>query len=169
MISSIADFYNQSENSVRTFNEFVSNNDLHAATEVDHICYKCSSSDSFEHVRKLLEHESEFVYQSIISKRRIAFIKLKKGIVTSLGTIWFLELSDQKPDNSQEEGFDHIEIIPTEQSVSEFAELLQKAGLKIEKVVRPHHTTYDLELPDGFSIKLSTEPLVEKIRREEMK
>ena len=36
------------------------------------------------------------------------------------------------------------------------------------KVERPHHTTYDIKLESGFEVKLTKEPLVEKIKREEM-
>ncbi|MFA6018455.1 MAG: VOC family protein [Patescibacteria group bacterium] len=76
----------------------------------DHICYKCADSTEFEAIRKMFEFESAFIYQSIVSKRRIALIKFLVPIKTALGSIDLLELSDQKPDNSQTSGFDHIEM-----------------------------------------------------------
>jgi hypothetical protein len=136
---------------------------------VDHICYKCGSTEDFERIRAIFESESHFIYQSIISKRRIAIVKFKKGIDTILGPIYYLELSDQKPDGSQVNGFDHIEIFPTTGSVEELSDHISGKGITVVKVERPHHTTYDLEIGEGYAIKLTTEPLVEKIKREEMK
>jgi predicted metalloenzyme YecM len=113
MISSAETFYTQSKSIIRTFDTFIAKHALKGECLVDHICNKCGSRQSFEALRDIFEWEGEYVYQSIISKRPIAFIKFKKPINTALGDIYYLELSDQKPDSSQKEGFDHIEIIPT--------------------------------------------------------
>ena len=166
---SLDSFYENSSGIVEHFNEFILKHNLHNLVQVDHVCYKCESGEQFESIRRLFESSSEFIYQSIISKRRIAIVKFKKGVETSIGTIMYLELSDQKPDGSQKDGFDHIEIIPLTESIQSFAEKLSSEGENISKVERPHHTTYDLEVGNGFSIKLSAEPLIGKIKREEMK
>ncbi len=107
MIKTLEEFYTEAEKSTRSFDNFAHKHSLQGKTGADHICYKCDSKESFDNIRALLEFESEYVYQSIISKRRIAYIKLKSGISTALGEINFLELSDQKPDGSQKNGFDH--------------------------------------------------------------
>jgi predicted metalloenzyme YecM len=135
----------------------------------DHICYKCESSEEFEYLRRLFENESEFIYQSIISKRRIAIVKFKNPLATSLGDIWYLELSDQKSDGSQGGGFDHIEIYPKEGTMKELAKILEEKGMTLEKIERPHHTTYDGIIAEHFKIRLEPESLIEKIKEEEMK
>ncbi len=135
----------------------------------DHICYKCESGEEFEYLRRLFENESEFIYQSIIAKRRIAIVKFKKPLVTSLGDIWHLELSDQKPDGSQTSGFDHIEIYPKEGTMNELAKILEEEGMTLEKIERPHHTTYDGVIAGNFKIRLEPEKLMEKIKEEEIK
>ncbi|MEI7741695.1 MAG: VOC family protein [bacterium] len=135
----------------------------------DHICYKCDSTREFESIRTIFEPESGLIYQSIIAGRRIAIIKLPTPITTSLGDIKFLELSDQKPDGSQTSGFDHIEIFPRTGTMEELVASLESSGAKFEKVVRPHHTTFDTTIFESFKIRLEPESLIAKIKREEMK
>jgi predicted metalloenzyme YecM len=118
-------------------------------------------------MREMLENESEYIFQSIISGRRIAIIRLKQGIETILGTINFLELSDQKLDGSQSEGFDHIEVYPVGWTYEEMVRELEEVET-VKKVERPHHTTHDIVLEEGFIFRLTQEPLIEKIKRSEM-
>lgn len=138
------------------------------AARADHICFKCASSQEFEQMRAMFEGSSTFIYQSIISKRRIAIVKFAEPLKTKLGDIWFLELSDQKPDNSQTSGFDHIEIYPTNGSIDDLAADLAATGVTLEKIVRPHHTTYDGFIEGTFKIRLEAEALVDKIKAMEM-
>ena len=165
--TNIDQFFKDSENLVKAFDIFAQKNNLVGKTKADHICYKCGSKESFEHIRSILENESEYIFQSIISKRRISYIKFKKGIETSLGTINFLELSDQKQDGSQVEGFDHIEVYPVTFSYDEMVSHLEKTE-EVVKVERPHHTTHDIQLNDGFIFRCTRGALIEKIRDTEM-
>jgi len=168
VITSINDFYAKSQKYVNWFNAFAQKHNLVGITQADHICYKCGSTESFEAMRAMFEQNSHYLYQSIISKRRISIIKLKPGIETALGTIHFLELSDQKPDGSQIDGFDHIEVYGVRISYDDMVAKLATSE-KVIKVERPHHTTHDVEIKDGFLFRCTQEPLVDKIRREEMK
>lgn len=165
-ISTTEDFFVAAQESVELFNAWVTKFSPDAVA--DHICYKCGSSEEFEALREVFESDSVFIYQSIISARRIAIIKFSKPITSDLGDIWYLELSDQKPDGSQISGFDHIEIYPREGSMDSFALHLQKQGMSLEKTVRPHHTTYDGFLSEVFKVRLGPDALIEKIKREEM-
>ncbi len=115
----------------------------------------------------MLENESEYIYQSIISKRRIAIVRLKRGIETSLGTINFLELSDQKLDNSQTDGFDHIEVYALLRTYHEMVEELAVSEVVV-KVERPHHTTHDIDIGEGFIFRCTEGPLIEKIKETEI-
>ncbi len=166
MLKDLDDFYSQSKNIVEAFEKFETEVGLKEIAVADHICYKCSSSEEFETTRSFFESQG-FLYQSIISKRRIAVIKLEKSIDTSLGTIQYLELSDQKPDGSQKSGFDHIEIYPKGVTVEMLAEKILDTGRMGKKVERPHHTTYDFPL-DNFLVRIESEALIEKIKFQEM-
>ncbi len=164
--STTEDFFSAAQESVELFNTWVAKYAPNASA--DHICYKCSSSEEFETLRKAFKNKNTFIYQSIISTHHIAIIKFSSPITSALGDIWYLELSDQKPDGSQVSGFDHIEIYPHEGSMDDFAQKLQEQGMTLEKTVRPHHTTYDSFLNEAFKVRLEPDALIEKIKREEM-
>lgn len=165
-ITSIESFYEASNPSLTLFDTFVRKNSLVGITSPDHICYKCGSKEEYDYIRSLFETESCFLYESIISKRRIAIIKFRREIISAPGPIRFLELSDQKPDKSQVSSFDHIEVMPNGISYDEMVERLNKVG-EVIKVERPHHVTHDLDI-GGFIFRCTREPLIEKIKREEM-
>ncbi len=168
MITTIEEFYTESVKYINEFNLFAKKHKLLGLTKADHICYKCGSKESFESLRTLFDNNSEYIYQSIISKRRISYIKLKQRISTVLGEIHFVELSDQKPDQSQSDSFDHIEVYGVSISYDELVATLAQSE-NVIKVERPHHTTHDVEIKDGFLFRCTQEPLIKKIKREEMK
>lgn len=165
-MNDLESFFTESQSSVEAFNAWAEKSK--PAAKADHICFKCADAAEFERLRMMLEMQSTFVYQSIISKRRISVIKFLQPIQTALGEIWFLELADQKPDSSQVSGFDHIEIYPTSGTYEELAQQLSTT-VTFDKVVRPHHTTYDAKIFGEFKVRLEEEPLVDKIKREEMR
>jgi len=169
-INSIDQFYSEAGEFITGFNDFVAANNLLAKARSDHICYKCDSSEKFERMREMFEDKSNsrFIYQSIISGRRIAYVALRRAIKTVLGDIRFLELSDQKPDGSQTDRFDHIEIYPVGIKYSELVEAMKQTGVDVNEVVRPHHTTHDSDIGGGFLIRLTEGPLLDKIKNEEM-
>lgn len=164
----IESLYSEADPLIRAFNGFVDKFDLAEIAAPDHICFKCESSEEFERVRAILEPRSVFIYQSYISGRRIAKVRLKWGFQTFLGLISILELSDQKSDGLQATGFDHIEIYPKSVSYEELVEKLTGRGVELQESKRPHHTTHDIELGDKYNLKLTHEPILNKIRREEM-
>lgn len=164
----ITEFFAASSPSIDLFDSFATDNQLADRAAADHICYKCASTDSFETIRAMFESESAFIYQSIISKRRIAIVRFNRTLETALGPINVLELSDQKPDGSQSEGFDHVEIYPTQGSTDDLVAYLRSQGVVIETAVRPHHTTHDLVLQNSFNVRVEDGPLLEKIKNEEM-
>ena len=166
-MKTITEFYEGSKKFIELFDAFAKKHELLGKAQADHICYKCDSKESFEQMRALFEGESDYAYQSIISKRRIAIIRLKVGIETALGTIFFVELSDQKPDNSQEDKFDHIEAYPVGWSYDDMVKIFEVSE-KVVKVERPHHTTHDIDIGEGFLFRCTHGPLIEKIKTEEM-
>lgn len=166
-MKSIEEFYVVSVRYIELLDTFAAKHDLSGRAQADHICYKCGSQESFEEMREMFESESEYIYQSVISKRRIAIICLKKGIETSLGGIRFIELADQKPDNSQHECFDHIEAYAVGRTYDEMVEEFE-ASEQVVKVERPHHTTHDIDIGGGFLYRCTQGPLIEKIKSSEM-
>lgn len=164
----LEEFTKQAQEKIQFFNEWALKNQLSGKIIPDHFGYKCSSSEEFEQMRKLLEHESAFIYQSIISKRRIAIIKLINPLETNYGPLFFLELSDQKPDNSQRSGFDHLEFFPKTGSEQDLIKYLEGKNIQVKKVERPHHTTHDISLGESFIVRIEACSLIEKIVRQEV-
>lgn len=167
MIDTLDAFYDEAEKAVVIFDAFVEKHNLIGRAGADHICYKCGSSQEFEEIRKLFESESFYIHQAIISKRRIAYIKLKQGVQSALGKIKFLELSDQKPDSSQTSRFDHIEIFAVSRAYGEMVLEFEKTEVVV-RIERPHHSTHDIETTNGFIIRCTEGSLAEKIAKEEM-
>ncbi|HVU80262.1 MAG TPA: VOC family protein [Candidatus Paceibacterota bacterium] len=167
-MQSIEEFFAGSKPFVALFDAFSDTHALQGRTQADHICYKSGSKESYERMRELFESEGAYIYQSIISKRRIAIVKFKQGIETSLGPINFLELSDQKPDNSQQDGFDHIEAYAVGRSYDDMVREFETQGERVVKVERPHHTTHDIDIGGGFLFRCTQGPLIEKIKVSEL-
>lgn len=165
-MDSTKQFFLTAQDSIEEFNQWV--RWVQPKALVDHICFKCEDTEEFEQLRTMFEVESQYLYQSIISGRRILIVKFLEPLQTGLGDVWFLELSDQKLDGSQTSGFDHIEMYPMEETVESLVEELRAKGMHFTIVERPHHTTYDFELGSGFKVRLEPEALIEKIQREEM-
>jgi len=152
---------------VLQLNTFAETNELVGKVKADHISIKCSTNEIFEKRREGFEFDSTFIYQSIISKRRIAIIGLKDPLQTNVGEIKYLELSDQKEDRSQIDRIDHVELVPTSVSYDDLVASL-KSKVEVKEIVRPHHVTHDIVLPSGFIVRLSKEMLIDKIKREEL-
>jgi predicted metalloenzyme YecM len=152
---------------VAQFNSFCEKNGLIGLVQADLICIKCSDSEIYEARRKDAEGRSQFIYQTMVSGRRISLIKLRDAIPTAVGTIEYLELCDQKPDNSQDDRISHIEIVPISVSYNELLDTLKEKGIELKESIRPHHSTHDIKLPSGFSIRIYPEFLIDKIKRTE--
>lgn len=172
MLANTSDFRIKANAAVFYLSHFAHKHSLQGRARADHFCYKCGSAESFEHMRKMLEGESDFIFQSIISRRRIAYIRLKNPIETVLGSVEYLELSDQKPDKSQMEGFDHVEAYPVGWSYEDMITMFEDGEETVMLEERPHHTTHSIIIarPENpFLFRCTREPLIEKIKREEMK
>ncbi len=167
MITTIENFTNSSKIYIDKLNAFAQKGNLADVVKIDHLGYKCESNESFEQARAVFEQNSEYIFQSIISLRRIAYIKLKQPITTDLGDLWFVELQDQKPDGSQIEKFDHVEGYSVGISYGEMVEKISGFETIIESK-KSHHPTHDVDLGDGFSFKCTYGPLLDKIKNDEM-
>ncbi len=160
-------FFDEAESIVNKVGIFFEQHQLLSEIQFDHIGFKCESKEEFEFMRKMFESGSDYIFQSIISNRRIAIIKLTDPIQTIFGFISVLELSDQKPDQSQKSGFDHIEVYPVSSSVENLVKSIQEKRIDIHQEIKPHHTTWDFFV-DTFKVRIEPGALIEKIKHEEM-
>jgi predicted metalloenzyme YecM len=163
---SIQNFQNNATEYLNLLENFLTENDLLEKVFVDHIGYDSGSNSEYETLREVLEQNSCFIHQVNISERRIAVAKLAKEISTTNFSTPYIELADQKTDDSQTEGFDHIEIHPKNISFDELVSLCESKRLGFKKKERPHHVTYDLRISNNLGIKLTSVELSEKIKDE---
>ena len=169
MLQNLEDLAELAKKPLEEFNAFCIEHELLGKVVADHIGFKCGSSETYVGIRAALESKVAFLYQSIISNRRISILGLPQGLPSRVGPLNYLQLSDQKPDGSQVDGIDHLEIVPLSVTYEGLLADLQARHVKMKEIIRPHHITYDIVLPSGFIIKLSREMLLDKIKREEMK
>ena len=160
---------NKLQNYLDEFGKFCSENSISInGIDIDHICYKCSSKEEYEMIRSFFEYDDIFIYQSIISKRRISIIRFLEPLNSICGDVHCLELSDQKPDGSQGSKVDHIEPVSKTISYEEMLARFSKLNLPVEENIKPHDSTHDMVLPNGIKLKFNNEPLISKIYKEEM-
>lgn len=137
---------------------------------LDHAAWDCASQDEYQRVRQQIKDGGySYIHESLISNRDISIIRFHDtdAVDSPYGFAQFLELADYK--DRQGSGWDHIEFYSSKRSLEELLAYLQVGGYEIQKKERPHHTTYDViwsECP--IKLRLCTEPLIEKIKREEM-
>lgn len=169
MIRNFGEFRELAEGYAATCRAFLTKHALSQIVGIDHICYKCPVS-GYEFMRNLLEEKQVglYSYQERLSGRRVAYIQLH--VPLKLGGYYhtsFVELAEAKPGPEEKPGFHHVEMFPFDwagMNRDELGEMLQKAGETPVLKERPHHTTLDITLQNGFIIRLTERPLIEKIK-----
>jgi predicted metalloenzyme YecM len=149
---------------------FVATLGLQRLLILDHICFKCRSSEEFDSVRSILERNppSDLLHQVMLAGRRVAYFRLADGF--DLGeTVRYVELCDRKPAADDSFGFHHVEVYPSGQIPYEaLLNRLTTLGLQVRLKSRPHHTTHDWNLASGLVMRLTDKPLIRKIMEEEL-
>jgi predicted metalloenzyme YecM len=166
-INSYQDIKNISQPYTTRVLDFLQQHDLSDSLIADHICIKCRSGEEYDQVRKIIESAktTQFSYQAVLTGRRIAYCKLADGIPFGGSTINFIELSDHKKSDNIA-GVHHIEFYPTAGTLQQLISILDEKNIHGDLKERPHHTSFDITMPDGFVIRLSEEPLIRKISQE---
>lgn len=159
----------------RSLVRFLEKTGLRDCISPDHVGYKCSSTEEYEAIKSSLLLMAELENETVISGRRIAYFKLGCSIAisTEAGAIEYVELQDQKPDNSQTSRFDHLEIVPKGINHSDLIDRIETLGYTVAIDDKSHHTTWRIVAPDqstndGPILKISIGRLIEKIREEEL-
>lgn len=155
---------------LKMVDKFINKHELSGKVIIDHICFKCESPLEYDCLRKMLEQDlpSKYFYQVHLSGRRVAYIGLKNGLETTENKVMCIELADKKSVIEDRLGFHHVEIYPISMSYQELVDHLSEKGEKITYKNRPHHTTHDVTLSDDFMIRLTDQPLIKKIIKEEL-
>lgn len=145
--------------------EFAAAHQLEGRAKVDHVCVRCGVPAMFDMTMVEMEPVSLFIHQTRIGGKRNAYFALKPeaAIMTHLGWVRFMELSDKPADDPRRAPFHHVEIYPTGIEYAKLIELLSSRGVTFELDERPHHVTHDHVLPDGRFARFTQVPLIDKI------
>lgn len=79
--------------------------------ELDHICYRVETEESYQELKKALKNLGELLTESQIGGRAIASIKLAKPIIYQHRQIEVVELPAPKKGSFYKEGFEHVEFV----------------------------------------------------------
>ncbi len=161
-------FFEKAYESIEQIEVFIRSNKLETMITLDHLCYKCESHEEFTMIREILEEKGDYLYESWIGDRLIALIKLTEPLSTSFGPISFIELQDQKPAGTQKSGFSHLEAYPKDVAYGDILEYLKGQEVSVIEDPTPHHPIHEVELSPSFVFRLEQEPIIEKIKREEL-
>ncbi len=170
MICSFEEFTEKSLPYLKLCEQFITKYGLEGEVVVDHICFKCASASEYNKMRIFLEADppSLYFYQVCLAKRRVAYLRLRKGLPIKNGTVSFIELADKKPLKEDALGFHHAELYPVRFGYPWLLGRLRDQGVNLVLKERPHHTTHDIFSESGFIIRLTDKPLIQKILQEEM-
>ena len=159
------DFKRDSATYLELCDQFMGRLNLHERVVVDHICFKCGSSEEYNQIRNVLETDppSRYVYQVMLSRRRVGYFGLRDPIKMGHAAVASVELADRKPVHDDKSGFHHVEIYPIAMSYDEMIGEMRDAGEDVELKRRLHHTTHDIKLPSGFIIRFTDKPLIKHI------
>ncbi len=137
------------------------------ATEIDHACFRVSDLGDYETLKVQLENDAILLSEAFINGRPIASFKLRVPI--SIGdnfSISVLELPAPKPGKTYHDGFEHIEVV-----VSDDLENFMKhyPNLKFDKNNLHATTNRDVSLKfDNGLVKFHESSLELVIAREQV-
>jgi predicted metalloenzyme YecM len=79
--------------------------------EIDHLCYRTSSNQNYEQIKKKFEAEGILLIESEVNGRLIATYKLQKPIQFEDWVIDLIEVPAPKPNKETKVGYEHIEVV----------------------------------------------------------
>lgn len=135
--------------------------------EIDHVAYKNSNTENYEKVRKDFGKEV-FIYESVISNRRIAISKFRDPVKVEGKIIKYIEIFEPKPDKITEDKLDHIEIISNNLDYESFVKIFEDSGVELTFEDKGYDRFYAFNTDKGYEVKLSDHKIVDKIYKEEM-
>lgn len=78
---------------------------------LDHICYRVSTHERYQELKKTLEDHGKLLVESDINGRLISTYKLKDPICFEGREITVLELPSPKVSSEYKEGYEHVEFV----------------------------------------------------------
>lgn len=139
--------------------------------QIDHLCYRVSTSSRYLEVQELLAAANELLVESRINGRMISTFRMAEPFLFRGQEIWLLELPEPKSGSPYAEGWEHAELV-TDRPLDAFYDWLlattQMESREINRSGLSKSVNADLRIlcgPTG-SLKFHELPLDEVIRME---
>lgn len=79
--------------------------------EMDHICYRVETSESYKDISNKLLEQATLLTESQIQGRPISTFKLHEPLEYNHRKIYLIELPSPKPSSPYVQGFEHVEFV----------------------------------------------------------
>lgn len=146
--------------------------------EIDHICYRCSTTEQYENLKtKLLSFGNQLI-ESLIGNRPISIFKLNEPIFYNRFRIDLIELPAPKLNSPYLDGLEHFEIVVCGKGKFSISDMKEKEYLEHWSSKFPH-ISFDtralskdincdlaISITDSTSCKFHCFPLNEIIKYE---
>lgn len=125
--------------------------------QIDHVCYRVETFERYEELRDKLKEIGEVLTEAPVGGRPISTFKLHEPIRYKGQEIYLLELPSPKEGSFYKEGFEHIEIVISEN----FEDFINKHDdLIFDTKAMSKPVNPDISLRFGeYSVKFHHEPL----------
>lgn len=131
---------------------------------IDHLCYRTSTQENYQTVKKRFESFSKLLIESEVNGRLISTFKLPQPIIFKNWKIDVIEIPAPKKGKITNDGFEHFEIV-CDLSFDEIKKLY--AGFKFDESGLSKKLNPELEVVfDGFALKFHRLYLEEVIKLE---
>ncbi|MCB0347904.1 MAG: VOC family protein [Bdellovibrionales bacterium] len=80
------------------------------AGQIDHICYRATSTEEYKNLCEQLKTESRLLTESDVNGRPISCFFFADGILSKNNKVHVIEVASPKPGSAHTPGFEHIEI-----------------------------------------------------------
>lgn len=130
--------------------------------QMDHIAYQTSSSHEYEKLKELIPEIGKLTREGIVNNRKVAIIKLSKGLQLAGFVIPAFELIEPKPGQHCKSSFDHVEFVLNES----FQEFLKKHPLPdwdTSAMNRSEFPKITYGFPEGSSVKFHLQNILDEI------
>lgn len=118
--------------------------------ELDHIAYRCASTDNYLKVKNRLSAVSELLNEAIIRDRRIAIFKLDKPVSYGDFFVTYFELMEPAEGDQYREGLEHAEF-----AIGNDFDSLKKnyPNVEFREKIRKNNPELVIKFPDGLAVK----------------
>ena len=136
-----------------------------ASYELDHICYRVSSTSRYDEVKLLLSTIADRLSETLVSGRAITTFKLHKPMLLLDRSIQVIEVPSPKRNSRYVEGFEHIEFV-IDQSFDAFMARYAHLTFDVKDIYKKINPDIRLQY-DEFSVKFHHTSLEDVIRYEQ--